>query len=112
MHGWLENQIITHILQKASLYVKGYGGKTKWMYFSIEDNELLKRCDIWEQVSNSIKSGFDSKLINNKNILETRTKSNRGWCLWWRNTMSRLYSCLAVLLAVFRKDVTIIHKCF
>ena len=29
------------ILQKASVYVKGYGGKTKWMYFSIEDNELL-----------------------------------------------------------------------
>ena len=27
---------------KTSTYVKSYGGETKWMYFLIEDDDLLK----------------------------------------------------------------------
>ena len=30
------------MLPKTSAYVKGYDGKTKWMYFLIEDDDLLK----------------------------------------------------------------------
>ena len=30
------------MLSKTSAYVKNYDGQTKWMYFFIEDNNLLK----------------------------------------------------------------------
>ena len=30
------------MLLKSSAYVKSYDGQTKWMYFLIEDNYLLK----------------------------------------------------------------------
>ena len=41
------------MLPKRSAYVKRYNGKTKWMYFLIEDNELLKKYKgIWNRVSN------------------------------------------------------------
>ena len=42
-------------LTKTSIYVKIYDGETKWMYFLIDDNELLKRYnDIWNKVFNYI----------------------------------------------------------
>ena len=34
------------MLPKTSAYVKSYDGQTKWMYFSIEDDDLLKGFDI------------------------------------------------------------------
>ena len=47
-----------------SAYVKIHDGETKWMYFLIEDDELLKRYnDIWNKVSNRIKNEFDSEPI-------------------------------------------------
>ena len=43
------------ILAKTRGYVKRYDDETKWMYFLIEDEELLKKYnDIWNKVSNSI----------------------------------------------------------
>ena len=50
-------------------------GVTKWMYFLIEDEELLKNHnDIWNKVSNSMKKEFDSKPIYNKKISENQNK--------------------------------------
>ena len=44
------------ILPKTSAYAKSYDGGIKWMYFLIEDEELLKKYnDIWNKVSNSMK---------------------------------------------------------
>ena len=41
---------------KTTAYVKNYDGETKWMYYFIEDDELLERYNgIWNRVSNSIK---------------------------------------------------------
>ena len=41
---------------KTSAYVKCYDGQTKWMYFLIEDNDLLKKYNtIWYKVSADIK---------------------------------------------------------
>ena len=38
---------------KTSAYVKSCDGETKWMYFFIEDDELLQIYnDIWNKVSN------------------------------------------------------------
>ena len=37
------------MLPKTSTYVKGYNGQTKLMYFLIEDDDLLGKCNtIWD----------------------------------------------------------------
>ena len=51
------------IYSKTSAYIKRYDGKIKWMYFWIEDDELLRKYnDIWNEVSNSTKK---NNLIEN-----------------------------------------------
>ena len=36
------------MLMKTATYIKSSVGETKWMYFLIEDDELLKKSDdIW-----------------------------------------------------------------
>ena len=43
------------MLPKISAYVKSCDGQTKWIYFSIEDDELLKKYNtIWNKVSTDI----------------------------------------------------------
>ena len=50
------------MLPKTSAYVKIYDGQTKWMYFLIEDNDLLEKYDtIWDKVSS------DKKIFENQN---------------------------------------------
>ena len=57
------------ILPKANAYVKSYDGETKFMYFSIEDEELLKKYnDIWNKVSHSMKRELDCKPSTTKDI--------------------------------------------
>ena len=64
------------MIPKTNAYVKSYDGQTKWMYFFIEDDDLLKRYNtIWDKVSTDIKKEFDSKLVYNKNYLKTKIKS-------------------------------------
>ena len=44
------------MLPKTSAYVKSYDGKTKWMYFLIEDDDLSEKYNtIWDKVSADIK---------------------------------------------------------
>ena len=43
--------------------------------FLIEDDESLKKHDIWNRFSNSMKKEFDSEPIYNKKFLETKIKS-------------------------------------
>ena len=44
------------MLPKASAYVKSYDGQTKWMYFLIEDDDLLEKYNtIRATVSTDIK---------------------------------------------------------
>ena len=50
------------MLPKRSAYVKIYDGQTKWMYFLIEDNDLLEKYDtIWDKVSS------DKKVFKSQN---------------------------------------------
>ena len=61
---------------RTSAHVKSYDGETKWMYFFIEVDELLKTYnDIWNRVSNNIKKELDCKPICNKKFLETKIRS-------------------------------------
>ena len=48
------------MLPKISAYVKGYDGQTKWMYFLIEDDDLLEKYNtIWYKDSADSKKEFD-----------------------------------------------------
>ena len=38
--------IMNIILPKTNAYVKSYDGQTKWMYFLIEDDDLLEKYNI------------------------------------------------------------------
>ena len=41
------------LLPETSAYVKSYHGQTKWMYFLIADDKLLKQYyDIWNKEAN------------------------------------------------------------
>ena len=62
------------MLPKTSKYVKSYDGQTKWMYFLIEDDSLLKKYNtIWDKVSSDIKTEFDSESIH-KNFFKKKNK--------------------------------------
>ena len=54
-------------LPKVSSYVKSYDGQTKWMYFLVEDDDLLQEHAIWDRVSADIKK-IDSKPVYNEKI--------------------------------------------
>ena len=55
------------MLPKRSAYAKSYDGQTKWMYFLIEDDDLLEKYNtIWDKVSANVKKEFASDLFYNK----------------------------------------------
>ena len=44
------------MLPKTSAYVKSYDGQTKWVYFLIEDDDVLEKYNtIWDKVSTDMK---------------------------------------------------------
>ena len=62
------------MLPKTSVYVKSYEGQTKWMYFAIEDDDLLEKYNtIWDKVSADIKQEFESEPVYKK-VLKTKIK--------------------------------------
>ena len=49
------------MLPKTSAYGKYYYGQTEWMYFLVEDDDLVEKCNtIWDKVSADINKEFDS----------------------------------------------------
>ena len=62
---------------KPSAYVKSDDGQTKWVYFFIENHNLLEKYNtIWDNDSADIKKKFDSMLVYNKVSLKTKIKSH------------------------------------
>ena len=52
---------------KANAYVKSYDGQTKWMYFLIDNDDLLEKCNtLCDKASADIKKYFDSETVHNK----------------------------------------------
>ena len=48
---------------KISSYVKSYDGQTKWMYFLIENDELLEKYNtIWDKDGADIKQNLIASL--------------------------------------------------
>ena len=63
------------MLPKTSAYVKNYDGQTKWMYFLIEDEDLLEKYNtIWDKFSADIKKEFDSEPVYQKFFFENQNK--------------------------------------
>ena len=57
-------------------YLKCCDGQTKWMYFMIEDDDLLEKHNtVWDKVNTDIKKEFDSERAYNKYFLKTKIKS-------------------------------------
>ena len=51
------------MLPKTSVYIKSYDGKTKWMHFWIEDDELLETYNtIWDKFSGDVKKNLIASL--------------------------------------------------
>ena len=65
------------MLPKTSAYAKSYNGQTKWIYFFIEDSDLLEKYNaVWDKATADIKKEFDRKPVCNKNFLKTKIKSH------------------------------------
>ena len=64
------------MLHKTNAYVKSCDGQAMWMYFLIEDNDLLEKYNtIWDKVSADIKQEFDNELVYHNEHLKTNIKS-------------------------------------
>ena len=61
------------ILPKTSAYVKLYDRQLKWIYFLIEDDDLLKKYNtIWDKVSADIKKSLIRSLSIIKNFCKPK----------------------------------------
>ena len=57
------------MLPKSSARVKGFDGETTWMYFLIEDDDLLEKHNtIWDKVRDDIKQNLIAILPTIKNF--------------------------------------------
>ena len=90
---------------KTSAYIKSFDSETKWIYFSIEDDELLKKYNNWDELSDRIKKEFKRELIFTKTFLKTEIKSYGDEATYFHHKeMSEAgsnYICLAVVLIDF-----------
>ena len=75
------------------------------MHFLIEDEELLKKYDIWNKVSNSNLSNLITEPIYNKKFLKTKMKSYSDETRNFHNKevpkIGSNYTCLAVIFIDF-----------
>ena len=75
MYNGNKVQQLNIILPKASAYAKSYDEQTKWMYFLVEDDDLLEKYNtIWDKDSADIKKN-DSEHVYDKSYLKTKIKS-------------------------------------
>ena len=90
------------MLPKTSAHLKSYDGQTKWMYFLIENDDLLEKYKtISDKVSADIKEELDTEPVYNKNYLKTKIKSHGDKVTdFYDKNISKLVSnhtCLAVI---------------
>ena len=58
------------MLPKKSACVKSYDGQTKWVYFLTENDDLLEKYTIWDEIRADIKKEFDSAPVYNEFFLK------------------------------------------
>ena len=94
------------IFPKTSAYVKSYDGQTKWMYFLIDDDDLLENYNtIWDKISADIKKDLIASLSKTKFFLKTKIKSHGDVVTdFYEKEISKVDSnqtCLAVISSDF-----------
>ena len=90
------------MLPKTRAYVKCYDGQAKWMYFLIEDDDLLENyITMWDKVKTDIKKEIDSKPVYNKNFLKIKIKCCNDEATDFHNKeickVGSNHTCLAVI---------------
>ena len=102
-----------HIIPpKTSAYVKIYNGQTKWMYFLIEDGDLIEIYNTTrDKISADIKKELDSEPVYNKNYLKTKRKSHGDKVTDNYDKKNRLlFSCNYLKFCSLKKTI-IIRNC-
>ena len=65
MHN--DHKIKSLHLMLPKIHLKGYDWQTKWMYFLIEDNDLLEKYStIWDKFIADVKQEFNREPVYNK----------------------------------------------
>ena len=91
------------MLPETSAYVKSYDGQTKWMYFFIEDDDLLEKYNTtWDKVSTDIKKEFDIEPGYTQNFLKTKIKSHGDEVRYFCNKKIPIVNSNHTFLAVIR----------
>ena len=94
------------MLRKTSAYIKGCDGQTKWMYFLIEDDDLLQKYStVCNKVSADMKKEYDSEPVYNKTFLKTKTKSHGDEVTnFYDKKIPKVdsnHTCLAITIIIF-----------
>ena len=99
------------MFSKMRAYVKSYDGKTNWMYFLIEHDDLLEKYStIWDKVSSDINRESDSEPSYYKKGLKTKIKLYNDETAHFHNKeMPKAgtdHTCLAVITitSAFKKE--------
>ena len=82
--GYLYNdntvKALHKMLPKTSTYVKNYDIQTKWMYFLIKDDDLLKKYkNIWDKLSADLRK---KNLTANLLIIKIKSKKQKKTMSW------------------------------
>ena len=93
---------LKEIIFQARAYVKSYNEQSKWIYFLIENDDLLEKYNtIWDIVSDGIKKEVDRKPVYNKEFSKTKIKPHTNDVTdFYDKKIPKLdpnYTCLAVI---------------
>ena len=107
------------MLLQTNTFVNSYNGQTKWMYFLIEDYDLLEKYNTTlDKVSADLKKEFESEPVYKNDFLKTKIKSRANEVTSFYDKkipkVDSSHLCLAVISLVLlsRKITIIIHKSF
>ena len=106
--GYLHNdhkiKLLYIMLPKTSGYVKSYDGQTKWMYFLVEDHDLLEK---YNNICNKVSA-------YKKTIFKTKIKSHgHGVTDFYVKKISKVdsnYTCLAVISSLSASKMKLIIR--
>ena len=90
------------MLPKKRSYVKRYDGQIKWMYFLIEDDNLLEKYD---NISDKASTDIKKEIVYNKVFLKTKINVTV-----MKLQIKKLLRWALILL--LKKMKTFIFKCF
>ena len=76
---WNKHFVGKAILLKASVYVNSSDRQTKWMYFLIENDDLLKKCNnIWDKVNTTLR-----RIWYQASPQESVSEKSKKISWWW-----------------------------